>query len=378
MAHLRCSNSNPLAPYPLMLKQDAAQAKSWLVTGGAGFIGSHLVETLLHLGQRVVVLDNLSTGSKENLDEVVNGLSAEMLSKFHFINGDICDIEKCKAACSGVDYVLHHASFVSVPLSLQYPSSCNASNVTGFLNVALASREAGVRRFVYASSSAVYGDDPALPKKESHSAKPISVYGASKLINEIYASALSHGCSRPEFVGLRYFNVFGPRQNPFGGYAAVIPKWVLAMMRNISCSINGDGSTTRDFCPVEDVVQANILAATSDFGAPTEWVPPISTVGQAFEGAVYSRDALASGSPCIFNVARGEETTLLELHEIIAGILDKKDLKPVFYPDREGDIHRSVADIQLIKNTLGFEPSRDLKDSMRRTVDWYKHNSSDY
>ncbi len=357
-----------------MLAHAEQNPETWLVTGGAGFIGSHLIQRLLLSGQTVVVLDNLSTGEKKNIDEVLCTLGPEEQSRFHFHEGDIKDLRICKAACKGVSHVLHHAGFVSVPQSLESPLDCHASNVTGFINLVLSARESGVRSFVYASSSAVYGDDCILPQNESHLGKPISIYGASKRINEIYADAFSCNSAKIQFTGLRYFNVFGTRQNPLGGYAAVIPKWIMSMMKSQPCVINGDGSITRDFCPVEDVVQANILAALHASPAHVEkrhYDPSLKSVTHPFQNNCESSTKSRS---YIFNVARGEQTTLLQLHDMIAEALDRSYLRPIFLSERVGDIIHSEADIFKIKSTLGFEPSLDLKFALKNTVEWYLDN----
>jgi UDP-N-acetylglucosamine 4-epimerase len=359
--------------YQTLLAEAQEKPKRWLVTGGAGFIGSHLVEQLLSAGQVVVVLDNLSTGTLENLKEVLAPLSHEAQARFRFINGDICDIHQCEVSCEGVDYVLHHAGFVSVPLSLKDPCACHASNVTGFLNITLAALKCNVRRLIYASSSAIYGDDLLLPKQEAHPGKPISVYGASKRMNEIYADTFARNFPKLQFTGFRYFNIFGPRQDPSGGYAAVIPKWIMSMMRGIACVINGDGSTTRDFCPVQDVVQANILAAleSSVLMHSNESFSPVH-INREECSPTDASSALLIPRSDIYNVAGGQQTTLLQLHDMIARGVEKKNRKPIFIPRREGDILRSVADISMIKTRLGFEPCSDLAGSIKSTIDWYR------
>ena len=252
-----------MSRYDLLRRQLAAQPSRWLVTGVAGFIGSHLLETLLLLDQEVVGLDNFASGSRPNLEDVQSRVSATQWARFTFHEGSVADGETCRRVCAGADYVLHQAGFVSVPRSLENPVECHETNVTGTLQILLAARTAGARRVVYASSSAVYGDDPRVPKAESMIGRPLSPYGASKWMAEIYAALLEAqfgvGAS-----GLRYFNIFGPRQDPAGGYAAVIPRWIGRLIRGEECLIHGDGTSTRDFCPVADVVQANLLAATSE------------------------------------------------------------------------------------------------------------------
>jgi UDP-N-acetylglucosamine/UDP-N-acetylgalactosamine 4-epimerase len=232
----------------------------WLVTGAAGFIGSNLVETLLRLNQSVVGLDNFATGHQHNLDQVQALVGAEAWNNFHFIRGDICDLDTCRKACEKMDFVLHHAALGSVPRSIEDPLLSNHSNVTGFVNMLVAARDAKVKRFVYAASSSTYGDHPALPKVEDQIGKPLSPYAVTKYVNELYADVFA-SCYGMETIGLRYFNIFGPRQDPDGAYAAVIPKWIAAMIKNETLEINGDGETSRDFCYVDNAVQANILSA---------------------------------------------------------------------------------------------------------------------
>ena len=279
-----------MSRYETLRRQLAAEPHRWLITGVAGFIGSHLLEALLGLDQHVVGLDDFSFGVKANLDEVRARVGEKRWGNFQFRERSVADLEMCRAACAHVDYVLHQAGFVSVPLSLENPLVCHTTNVTGTLNVLLAAREAEVRRVVYASSSAVYGDDARLPKIEAEIGRPLSPYGASKRMAEIYAQVFA-GQFGVESVGLRYFNVFGARQNPTGGYAAVIPQWIGRMLRGEECVIHGSGGITRDFCPVADVVQANLLAATGE---------------------------LAAEAGRVFNVALGGSTTLDELHALLS------------------------------------------------------------
>jgi UDP-N-acetylglucosamine/UDP-N-acetylgalactosamine 4-epimerase len=329
------------------------QPRTWLVTGVAGFIGSHLLEALLKLGQRVVGLDDFSTGSRKNLDEVQSLAGGNAWKNFRPIEGSICDLQLCREAVRGADFVLHEAGFVSVPLSIEDPVACNRTNVDGFVNMLVAAREAGVKGFVYASSSAVYGDDAAMPKVEEKIGAPLSPYGASKWIDEIYAGVFhkNHGFGA---VGLRYFNIFGPRQNPDGGYAAVIPKWITTLAKNEPCFINGDGGITRDFCHIDNVVQANILAATAEGAA---------TAGQ------------------VYNVAYGLRSTLLELHDFIAAKLTARNLpvpleSPVYHPFRAGDILHSGADVSKIRREIGYDPAVNLDAGLENTIDWYLANSS--
>ncbi len=273
--------------------------KTWLITGTAGFIGSNLLEHLLKLNQRVVGLDNFATGHQSNLDEVQSLVSPEQWSRFTFIEGDIRNLEDCARACEGVDYVLHQAALGSVPRSLNDPITTNAANITGFLNMLVAARDAGVKSFTYAASSSTYGDHPALPKVEENIGKPLSPYAVTKYVNELYAEvfARSYGFKA---IGLRYFNVFGKRQDPGGAYAAVIPKWTAAMVRGEDVFINGDGDTSRDFCFIENAVQANLLAATAEDSAKNE----------------------------VYNVAVGDRTTLNDLFAALKSALAENGVVP--------------------------------------------------
>lgn len=320
--------------------------RTWLVTGGAGFIGSHLVEALLKLGQRVTVLDDLSTGTRENLALIERSVSPADRRNLRFIEGSICDAAACTDACAGVNHVLHEAGFISVPLSIEDPIRCNAVNVDGFLNMLLAAQRARVKSFIYASSSAVYGDDPTMPKVEEKIGRALSPYGASKLIDEIYAGVFHENHGLP-VIGLRYFNVFGPRQNPGGGYAAVIPAWIGALIAGRDCIINGDPGITRDFVHIENVVQANLLAATAE-------------------------DAAAFGQ--VFNVGNGAQTTLAGLHEMIASKLGSTR-KVAIGPPRPGDILHSGADISRIRSTLGYDPALTVDAGLDQTVRWYREEA---
>ena len=318
----------------------------WLVTGAAGFIGSNLVEALLSLGQTVVGLDDFSTGDEVNLSEAL-GKTGGTLGTFRFMEGDIRDLASCHAACAGVDFVLHHAALASVPESIADPLRNSQVNVGGFLNVLVAARDAGVRRIVYASSSAVYGDTPSIPQVEAVVGQLLSPYAASKAANELYATAFekAYGVST---VGLRYFNVFGRRQDPNGAYAAVIPRWIASLLGNVPCEIFGDGETTRDFLYVADVVQANILAATADA-------------------------SLAKGA---FNVACGQETSLNELFRMIRRELARYHpavgaSEPRHSAARLGDIRRSLADISKARHQLGFAPSYQPDEGLREALEWY-------
>jgi UDP-N-acetylglucosamine 4-epimerase len=321
---------------------------TWLVTGCAGFIGSNLVEALLNQGQRVVGLDNFSTGFQHNLDQVEEAVGPQKWASFRFIRGDIRDLATCREACQGVDYVLHEAALGSVPRSIDDPITSHESNVTGFLNMLVAARDAQVKRFVYAASSAAYGDHPGLPKVEETIGRPLSPYGAGKYMNELYADVFGR-CYGLETVGLRYFNVFGPRQDPDGAYAAVIPKWIAAMLRNETVYINGDGETARDFCFIDNVVQANILAAT-----------------------VQNPEAANR----VYNVALGDQTSLNQLYASLKELLERRDpdfriAPPVYRDFRAGDVRFSRADISKAKNLLGFRPTVRVHEGLERALDWY-------
>ena len=318
---------------------------TWLVTGGAGFIGSHLTQTLLREGQRVVVLDSLVTGYQRNLDDAVKRAGEGAASRFTFLKGDITSPETCAAACQGVDYVLHQAALGSVPRSIALPLDSHRANVDGFVNMLIAARDAKVKRFVFASSSSVYGDDPTLPKVESRTGRVLSPYAATKHINEVYASVFQRTYGI-ETIGLRYFNVFGPRQDPNGAYAAVIPKWMAALLSGQPCLVNGDGSTSRDFCFVANAVQANLRAALTQTPGATD---------------------------AVYNVAVGAKTSLLELYELIRARLAKKrpalaSLEPTFQPFRPGDIKDSQADISRAKEKLGYAPTHTVAQGMDETV----------
>ena len=331
-------------------KKLEAEPKRWCVTGAAGFIGSHLVEELLRIGQYVVALDNFATGHERNLEDVRRCVGEDSWSRFTFIRGDIADLAACRSAVGNADYVLHQAALGSVPRSIEEPLLSHRANVDGFLNMLSAAREAGVKRFVYASSSSVYGDEPSLPKVEERIGSPLSPYAATKLIDEIYA-AVFHRVYGVSTAGLRYFNVFGPRQDPAGAYAAVIPKWIEQILRGEPCAIHGDGETSRDFCYVENVVRANILAA----------------VAPALEGAP------------AFNVAVGGRTTLKELYEMIALLVAaetgrESGSKPVYGPFRSGDVRHSLADISRAESKLGYEPGVTARAGLEKTVRWFVAN----
>jgi UDP-N-acetylglucosamine 4-epimerase len=314
----------------------------------AGFIGSNLLEALLKRDQQVVGLDNYSTGHDENLRQVEQSVQADQWRRFSMIHGDICDLETCQLATRGVDYVLHQAALGSVPRSVEAPLNSHTSNVTGFLNMLIAARDCGVKQFVYASSSSVYGDNTSLPKVEQHIGCPLSPYAATKVANEIYASVFAR-CYRLPCIGLRYFNVFGPRQDPDGPYAAVIPKWIASMIQNQPVYINGDGETSRDFCYVANAIQANLLAATTENPAAVNQV---------------------------YNVAIGERTTLNQLFEMLRLRLLPRfphltGFKPLSRDFRAGDVRHSHADISKARKLLGYEPSHRIDKGLDEALDWY-------
>ncbi|GAA4017762.1 SDR family oxidoreductase [Sphingomonas swuensis] len=332
-----------LAPHREALVQ---RPRRWLVTGAAGFIGSNLVETLLSLDQHVVGLDNFATGHQRNLDEVVKAVGPERAGRFHFITGDIRDLRTCETAVAGADVVLHQAALGSVPRSIADPLTSHDTNVTGFLNMLDAARRAGVGRFVYAASSSTYGDEPNLPKREERIGNPLSPYAVTKLVNELYAAvyARSYGFKA---TGLRYFNVFGPRQDPHGPYAAVIPKWLDAMIAGEPITINGDGETSRDFCFVLNAVQANLLAAL----APDE----------------------AQGE--VFNVAVGHRTSLNRLFGLLRDGLGGHGFDyaadPVYAPFRAGDVRHSEAEIAKAASLIGYAPTHDIEAGLTAALPWY-------
>ena len=323
----------------------------WLVTGAAGFIGSNLVEALLKLGQRVTGLDNFATGHQHNLDQVRELVGSAQWANFEFIEGDIRDAAACARACEGVDYVLHQAALGSVTRSIEDPMATHETNVTGFLNMLIAARDAGVKRFVYAASSSTYGDHPGLPKVEDQIGKPLSPYAVTKYVNELYADVFAR-CYGTQSIGLRYFNVFGPRQDPEGAYAAVIPQWVSGLIRNRPLFINGDGETSRDFCFIDNVVQANLLAATVE--AP-------EAVNQ------------------VYNVALNERTTLNQLYLMMRELLQARfphlqQHKAQYQGFRAGDVRHSQADIGKARELLGFNPSHRIGEGLKEAMDWYVRN----
>ncbi|MBQ0764470.1 NAD-dependent epimerase/dehydratase family protein [Marinobacter psychrophilus] len=322
------------------------EPKTWLITGVAGFIGSNLLEHLLTLNQHVVGLDNFSTGYQRNLDEVQSLVSSGQWSHFTFIEGDIRNLEDCQKACAGVGYVLHQAALGSVPRSLNDPITTNAANITGFLNMLVAARDAKVKSFTYAASSSTYGDHPALPKVEENIGKPLSPYAVTKYVNELYADVFAR-CYGFTAIGLRYFNVFGKRQDPNGAYAAVIPKWTAAMVNNEEVLINGDGETSRDFCFIENAVQANLLAATAGDSAKNE----------------------------VYNVAVGDRTTLNDLFAALKSALGDNGVvyekSPVYRDFRPGDVRHSQADIGKAASKLGYAPEFRIQEGIARAMPWY-------
>ena len=340
-----------MSAYAKLQSELRAAPRTWLITGVAGFIGSNLLETLLKLDQRVVGLDNFATGKRHNLAAVEKLVTPAQWDAFNFVEGDICASAACARACAGVDFVLHQAALGSVPRSIVEPLASHAANVTGFINMLDAARAAKVRRFVYASSSAVYGDHPDLPKVEGKIGQPLSPYAATKLMNEIYAGVFARAYGQ-QTIGLRYFNVFGPRQDPDGAYAAVIPKWVASVLRREPVLVNGDGETSRDFCFINNVVQANLLAATTT-----------------------NPDA---GNQA-YNVAVGARTTLNELYNSILTGLRRRDTtlpdtKPVYQDFRAGDVRHSLADIGKAQRLLGYAPTHQIGEGLEAALDWYQQN----
>ncbi len=319
------------------------------MTGVAGFIGSNLLEQLLLLDQKVVGMDNFSTGKQQNLAEVRTLVGADRWARFRFVEGDIRDLDACYGVCRGVDYVLHEAALGSVPRSLEDPLTTNANNVTGFLNMLVAARDAGVKRFVYAASSSTYGDHPALPKVEERIGRPLSPYAVTKYVNELYADVFAR-CYGLQTVGLRYFNIFGPRQDPDGAYAAVIPKWVSSLLRGEPVYINGTGETSRDFCYIRNAIQVNLLAAT---------VERAEAIDQ------------------VYNVAVGARTTLLELFTLLRdGLAARhphlKDVQPHHRDFRAGDVMHSQADIGKARRLLGYEPTHTIGQGLAESLGWYE------
>ncbi|MCQ4306546.1 NAD-dependent epimerase/dehydratase family protein [Pseudomonas stutzeri] len=333
--------------YEFLLQELPLKPKTWLITGVAGFIGSNLLETLLRLNQHVVGLDNFATGHQRNLDEVKSLVSAEQWARFRFNEGDIRNLDDCHRGCAGVDYVLHQAALGSVPRSINDPITTNSTNIDGFLNMLVAARDAQVKSFTYAASSSTYGDHPGLPKVEDVIGKPLSPYAVTKYVNELYAEVFARTY---EFntIGLRYFNVFGKRQDPNGAYAAVIPKWIAAMIEGSDVFINGDGETSRDFCFIENTVQANLLAATE--------------TNEAARNQVY-------------NVAVNGRTNLNQLFAVLKKNLIRNGVgyakEPVYREFRAGDVRHSQADINKARCLLGYEPKFDIYSGVESAMQWY-------
>jgi UDP-N-acetylglucosamine 4-epimerase len=329
----------------------SAEPKSWLITGVAGFIGSNLLEALLLLNQKVIGLDNFSTGHQRNLDDVRSLVSLEQWSHFEFIEGDIRNLEVCQKACNGVDYVLHEAALGSVPRSIENPIATNETNISGFLNMLVAAKGADIKRFVYAASSSTYGDHPDLPKIEDKIGKPLSPYAVTKYVNELYADvfARTYGLNS---IGLRYFNVFGKRQDPNGAYAAVIPKWIASMIQGEPIFINGDGQTSRDFCYVKNVIEANLLAVLAPEIAQNQ----------------------------VYNVAVGDRTTLTQLFECLdTSLLQNKVIygqNPQYCDFRSGDVRHSQADISKAARLLGYDPKYRLRQGIEEVMPWFVENQT--
>ena len=332
--------------YSELLEKLNNNQSRWLITGVAGFIGSNLLEKLLLLGQSVVGVDNFSTGYKKNLEQVRNNIDEKHWRSFQFIEGDISHYDTCAKACRNVDYVLHQAALGSVPRSIKDPLATNTANVDGFINMILAAKDSDVKSFIYAASSSTYGDHTALPKIEENIGKPLSPYAVSKYVNELYADVfhLSYGFKS---IGLRYFNVFGKRQDPEGAYAAVIPKWISAIIKQEKVFINGDGETSRDFCFIENVVKANLLAANSDHLSEHE----------------------------IFNIAVGDRTSLNDLFTIIRTTLTdygkEYPYDPIYRDFRPGDVRHSQADVSKAKRLLKYEPEYNLSKGIQKAMPWY-------
>ena len=345
--------TTPMSAYSELRANLPSSPKSWLITGVAGFIGCNLLETLLKLDQTVVGLDNFATGHRHNLEQIREAVTPEQWARFKFIEGDIRQLEDCRAACAGVDYVLHQAALGSVPRSLEDPITTNCANIDGFLNMLVAARDAKVSRFVYAASSSTYGDHPGLPKVEDRIGKPLSPYAVTKLVNEQYAEVFARAYGF-KTIGLRYFNIFGAHQDPNGAYAAVVPKWTSAMIHNEPVYINGDGETSRDFCYIANTVQANLLAATAEH---------------------------PDAANQVYNVAVGDRTTLNDLFEAIRSILEPRfphlaGFKPIYRDFRAGDVRHSLADVSKARTLLGYEPSHRIREGLVEAMDWYVNDLS--
>lgn len=329
-------------------EQLRVRPRKWLVTGIAGFIGSNLLEELLKLGQIVIGLDNFSTGYRHNFEDAKREVGDKRWSRFTFFEGDIRNLNDCRKACENIEYVLHQAALASVPRSIDDPITTNQSNINGFLNMIVAARNARVKRFVYAASSATYGDDLESPKREDKIGRPLSPYALTKYVNELYADVFSRIYGL-ESIGLRYFNVFGKRQDPNGAYAAVIPRWIDSFLNLIRPTVNGNGGTSRDFCYIQNAVEANLLAATAD-----------------------NVEALNK----VYNIAYGSSTTLNQLYQIIRDEIshykpEVKAIEPIYGPFRKGDIRHSLADISRAKELLGYNPRFDVKQGMAESIKWY-------
>lgn len=345
-----CKN---MSKYEKLQEHLKSNQSTWLITGVAGFIGSNLLETLLKLNQNVVGLDNFDTGFQHNLDQVKELVTQEQWNGFNFIEGDIRKLEDCEQACKGVDYVLHQAALGSVPRSIEDPIRTNMANIDGFLNMLVAAKEAKVKRFVYAASSSTYGDHPDLPKVEDKIGNPLSPYAVTKVVNELYAQvfARTYGFKT---IGLRYFNIFGRRQTPDGAYAAVIPKWIDAMRKGETVYINGDGTTSRDFCYIDNAVQMNLIAATTE-----------------------NKDATDQ----IYNVAVGDRTSLNELYNLLLNGLATHCKLPtanlVYRDFRAGDVLHSLADIRKAKDLLGYEPNHRIAAGLGEALSWYVNDANE-
>jgi UDP-N-acetylglucosamine/UDP-N-acetylgalactosamine 4-epimerase len=332
---------------------------SWLITGAAGFIGSNLVEKLLTLNQKVVGLDNFETGHQHNLDQALEdstkttGISS-LYNNFTFIEGDILDSRVCQKACKGIDYVLHQAALGSVPRSIEDPIKTNKSNIDGFLNMLVASRDLEVKKFVYAASSSTYGDHPDLPKVENKIGTPLSPYAVTKLVNELYAQVFARTYNM-NTIGLRYFNVFGKRQDPNGSYAAVIPKWIEAIIQGNEVFINGDGETSRDFCYIDNTVQMNILAATTKSPA---------AINQVYNVAVGERTSLNNLYNEIKELIRHE-------YKLQNGVSNFHNENLKYRNFRDGDVRHSQADISKAEKMLGYIPSHKIKAGLMESIKWY-------
>ena len=335
-----------MTKYQNLLESLPQDPKVWLVTGVAGFIGSNVLEHLLNLDQIVIGVDNFSTGYQSNLDEVKSHVSFTQWANFKFILGDIRNVDDCLDACKGVDYVLHQAALGSVPRSINDPIATNAANISGFLNMLVAARDQRVKSFTYAASSSTYGDHPALPKVEDTIGRPLSPYAVTKLVNELYADVFAKTYSF-NTIGLRYFNVFGKRQNPNGAYAAVIPKWTSSIIQRDDIYINGDGSTSRDFCFIENAVQANLLAATASVSAKNQ----------------------------VYNCAVGDRTSLNDLFRMIQEALIENGVKhsklPIYRDFRTGDVHHSQADISKAIKFMAYEPEWRIGAGIKKAMPWY-------